>query len=144
VDLRVYTSMSFHPKLYIFGDDVALVGSANLTHSAITSNQEVMVGIAGDDERFAELAGIFQDYWDGADVPTDEMLRAYAAAYRKFKAHESAADALARDIARQLGDTAPANIERGEKKRSKHSLFLSNYRKTYQEAVRAFKIVRAA
>ena len=62
VDLRIYTSMSFHPKLYIFGDDVALVGSANLTHSAITSNQEVVVGISGDDERFAELAGIFQNY----------------------------------------------------------------------------------
>lgn len=144
VDLRVYTSMSFHPKLYIFGDDVALVGSANLTHSAITSNQEVMVGISGDDERFAELAGIFQDYWDGADVPSDEMLRAYSAAYKKFAAHEDAADKLSREIAKQLGDTAPANIERGEKKRSKQSLFLANYRRTYQEAVRAFSIVRKA
>lgn len=144
VDLRVYTSMSFHPKLYIFGDDVALVGSANLTHSAITSNQEVMVGIAGDDERFAELAGIFQGYWDGADVPTREMLQTYAAAYKKFEAHENAADKLSREISKQLGDTAPANIERGEKKRSKQSLFLANYRKTYQEAVRAFSIVRGA
>lgn len=144
VDLRVYTSMSFHPKLYIFGDDVALVGSANLTHSAITSNQEVMVGISGDDERFAELAGIFQDYWDGADVPTEKMLRTYAAAYKKFETHENAADLLSREIARQLGDTAPANIERGDKRRSKQSLFLANYRKTYQEAVRAFSIVRSA
>jgi HKD family nuclease len=144
VDLRVYSSMSFHPKLYIFGDDVALVGSANLTHSAITSNQEVMVGISGDDERFAELAGIFQDYWDGADVPTEEMMRTYGAAYKKFEVHENAADNLSREIARQLGDTAPANIERGEKRRSKQSLFLANYRKTYQEAVRAFSIVRAA
>ena len=80
VDLQVYTSMSFHPKLYIFGDDVALVGSANLTHSAITSNQEVMVGISGQDECFAELAGIFQNYWDDADVATDAMLRTYAEA----------------------------------------------------------------
>ncbi len=144
VDLRVYSSMSFHPKLYIFGDDVALVGSANLTHSAITSNQEVMVGVSGDDERFAELAGIFQDYWDGADVATDDMLRKYAAAYKKFEAHENAADQLSREIAEQLGNTAPSNIDRGEKKRSKHTLFLSNYRKTYQEAVSAFAIVRRA
>jgi len=144
VDLRVYTSMSFHPKLYIFGDDVALVGSANLTHSAITSNQEVMVGISGDDDRFTELAGIFQNYWDDADVPTDETLRIYAAAYKKFEAHEDAADKLSREIAQQLGNTAPANIKRGEERRSKQSLFLANYRKTYQEAVSAFAIVRRA
>lgn len=144
VDLRVYTSMSFHPKLYIFGDEVALVGSANLTHQAITSNQEVVVGIAGEDERFAELAAIFQSYWDGADVPTDDMLRTYAAAYKKFEAHENAADKLARDVAAALGNTAPANIERGEARRSKQSLFLANYRKTYQEAVSAFGIVRRA
>lgn len=144
VDLRVYTSTSFHPKLYIFGDDVALVGSANLTHSAITSNQEVMVGISGDDERFTELASIFQNYWDGADVPTEAMLQTYAAAYKKFEVHENAAEKLSHEIARQLGDTAPANIERGEKRRSKQSLFLANYRRTYQEAVSAFSIVRHA
>lgn len=144
VDLRVYTSTSFHPKLYIFGDEVALVGSANLTHSAITSNQEVMVGISGDDERFTELASIFQDYWDGADVPTEAMLQTYATAYKKFEAHENAAENLSREIARQLGDTAPANIERGEKRRSNQSLFQANYRRTYQEAISAFSIVRHA
>lgn len=144
VDLRVYTSMSFHPKLYIFGDDVALVGSANLTRSAITSNQEVVVGISGDDERFAELAGIFQDYWDSADVATDDMLRKYADAYKRFEAHENAYDKLSREIAEQLGNTAPSNIERGEKKRNKQTLFMANYRKTFQEAVSAFTIVRRA
>lgn len=142
--LRVYTSMSFHPKLYIFGDEMALVGSANLTHSAITSNQEVMVGIPGEDERFPELAAIFQSYWTDADVPTADMLRAYSQAYKKFATHEDAADKLSRELAQQLGNTAPANIERGEKKRSKQSLFLSNYRKTYQEALAAFDIVRRA
>ncbi|UBB15394.1 phospholipase D family protein [Comamonas odontotermitis] len=144
VDLRVYTSTSFHPKLYIFGDEVALVGSANLTHSAITSNQEVMVGISGDDERFTELASIFQNYWDGADVPTEAMLQTYEVAYKKFEVHENAAEKLSHEIARQLGDTAPANIQRGEKIRSKQSLFLANYRRTYQEAVSAFSIVRRA
>ncbi len=144
ISLRFYSSMSFHPKLYIFGDDVALVGSANLTHSALTSNQEVVVGIAGDDERFAELAAIFQNYWDDAEVLTDEKLATYAQAYKKFAVHDNAADKLARELADTLGNTAPANIERGEKKRSKQSLFLSNYRKTYQEAVAAFNTARRA
>jgi HKD family nuclease len=144
MSLRFYSSRSFHPKLYIFGDEVALVGSANLTHTAITSNQEVMVGIAGDDERFGELAGIFQNYWDEAEVLTDDKLRTYAQAYKKFEGFESAADKLAREVADALGNTAPANIDRGDKKRSKQSLFLDNYRKTYQEAVRAFGVVRRA
>lgn len=144
ISLRFYSSMSFHPKLYIFGDDVALVGSANLTHSALTSNQEVVVGIAGDDERFAELAAIFQNYWDDAEVLTDGKLATYAQAYKKFEVHDNAADKLARELAEALGNTAPANIERGEKRRSKQSLFLSNYRKTYQEAVAAFNTARRA
>jgi hypothetical protein len=103
-----------------------------------------MVAIAGEDERFVELAGVFQNYWDDADVPTEEMLRTYAAAYRRFEAHEDAADKLSREIAQQLGNTAPANIERGDKKRSKQSLFLANYRKAYQEAMSAFDIARRA
>lgn len=144
ISLRFYSSMSFHPKLYIFGDDVALVGSANLTHSALTSNQEVVVGIAGDDERFAELAAIFQNYWDDAEVLTGEKLATYAQAYKKFAVHDNAADKLARELADALGNTAPANIDRGEKKRSKQSLFLSNYRKTYQDAVAAFNTARRA
>jgi HKD family nuclease len=144
ISVRFYSAQSFHPKLYVFGDDVALVGSANLTHAAITSNQEVMIGIGGDEERFSELAGIFQNYWDDAEVLTDDKLRIYAQFYKKYEAHENAADKLTREVADALGNTAPANIDRGEKKGSKQTLFLSTYRKAYQEAVSAFGIVRRA
>ncbi len=63
IEIRFFTDRSFHPKLYIFGDQEALVGSANLTRSAIMSNQEVMVSIAGGDERLNELATLFSEYW---------------------------------------------------------------------------------
>src|SRR5436309_13003790 len=43
VNVRFFTGHAFHPKLYIFGDKAALVGSANLTSSAIRRNQEVVV-----------------------------------------------------------------------------------------------------
>lgn len=140
--LRVYSARTFHPKLYIFGDEVALVGSANLTNAAITGNQEVMVSIASEDERFAELAAIFQDYWDGADVPTPEMLKLYRELYRQFEAHDNKAEMLAREAAEKLGNTSPDNINRGKKKPAKQSLFLSHFRKAYQEGVAAFNIVR--
>jgi len=142
LSLRVFSSTSFHPKLYIFGDDVALVGSANLTHTAITSNQEVVVSIHREDERFNELAIIFQDYWDEADVPTDQQLKDYAQLYKKYEVYADAADNLTNDAARHLGNTAPSNINRGGAKRGKQALFLSNYRKAYQEAAAAFDILR--
>ena len=34
MSIRYFTGSSFHPKLFIFGTKVALVGSANLTQSA--------------------------------------------------------------------------------------------------------------
>jgi HKD family nuclease len=142
LQLRVYTARSFHPKLFIFGDEVALVGSANLTHAAIWSNQEVVVRVDAEDDRFAELAAVFDEYWDGAEVPTAAQLKLYKELYSKFEKHEDAADLLTRDAAEKLGNTAPANINRGEKKRGKQSLFLSHFRKAYQEGVAAFDVVR--
>ena len=142
MQLRVYTGRSFHPKLYIFGDETALVGSANLTHAAITSNQEVMVSIGAEDDRFDELTIVFDEYWDGAEVPSDAQLDLYKKLYREYERHEDAADALARKAADELGNTAPANIERGDPKKGARSLFLSNFRKAYQEGVAAFNIVR--
>jgi HKD family nuclease len=142
LQLRVYTARTFHPKLYIFGDEVALVGSANLTHAAVWSNQEVVVRVDAEDDRFTELAAVFDDYWDGAEVPTQAQLKLYKELYLNFSKHEDAADALARDVAEKLGNTAPTNINRGEKKRGKKSLFLSHFRKTYQEGVAAFDVVR--
>ena len=142
LQLRIYTGRSFHPKLYIFGDQTALVGSANLTHAAITSNQEVMVAIEAEDDRFDELTVVFDEYWEGAEVLSDPQLDLYRKLYREYERHEDAADALAREAAEELGNTAPANIKRGESKKGAKSLFLSNFRKAYQEGVAAFNIVR--
>src|SRR5689334_10514024 len=43
IEIRYFTDKSFHSKLYIFGDRIALVGSANLTRTAVMTNQEVVV-----------------------------------------------------------------------------------------------------
>jgi len=40
IEARFFSDRSFHPKLYIFGSSGALVGSANLTHSAMTTNYD--------------------------------------------------------------------------------------------------------
>jgi hypothetical protein len=144
VQLRFYTGHSFHPKLYIFGDKAALVGSANLTRAAIMTNQEVVVSIDSSDDKFVELTGIFEEYWDGAEVLTAPQLAIYKEIYKEFAKHDNATYALSKKVLEKLGDKAPNNINRGTLKPNKQSLFLSNFRRTYQEGVAAFNIVRSA
>lgn len=144
LQLRIYTGHAFHPKLYIFGDETALVGSANLTRPALLTNQEVMVSIDSTDGRFVELMAIFEDYWDGAEVPTPEQLEIYKKLFREYEKHQTRVEALEQEILNKLGDRSPANINRGQPKPNKQSLFLSNFRKTYQEAVSAFNVIRQA
>ena len=144
VRLRVYTSRHFHPKLYIFGDESALVGSANLTRSAVQTNQEVMVKIEGRDERFAELMNVFDDYWANADVLTAEQLDLYRELYKQYAKHEYAIAALEDKAAATVGDTSPDNIDRSKPKATKSSVFLSTYRRAYQESIAAFDVIRNA
>ncbi len=142
VSLRFYTGHSFHPKLYIFGDSTALIGSANLTNAAILSNQEVVVSIASNDERFFELAEIFEGYWNHAEVLTAGVLQTYKTLYQEYSKYETATDQLGQKLLVKLGNTSPPNITREKSKVTPRSLFLSDFRKTYQEAVAAFNIVR--
>lgn len=142
--LRFYTGHSYHPKLYIFNDEVALVGSANLTRSALMTNQEVVVGVDASDDRFLELMSIFEDYWEGAEVLSNTHLATYREIYRQCSKHDAALSALGGDLLKTLGDTSPDNIDRHRPKGSRQSLFISSFRKTYQEAVAAFNVVRRA
>jgi hypothetical protein len=142
VELRFYTDRSFHPKLYIFGDKVAFVGSANLTRAAILTNQEVVVAISSDDERFSELAILFSNYWEEASVLTEEELKKYESIYRKHEEATRSINLMEDDVKKQIGSIVFSNIDRGKHTKSKENIFLENYRKTYQETVSAFGKVR--
>lgn len=144
IELRYFTAHSFHPKLYIFGDKVALVGSANLTGAAILSNQEVVVSIDSDDGRLSELASLFSDYWDEAKVLDQEALRAYKAIYLRYERTQEDVHKLESEVLSKLGTSSPSNITRDKPKASKESVFLEDFRKTYQECVAAFNIAREA
>ena len=144
VEIRYFTGHAFHPKVYIFGDKAALIGSANLTRSAILTNQEVVVAIESMDARFTELLSLFGDYWAEAKVLDKTAIDTYAAAYREFEKLQGFADVLGKKVLSQLGESQPSNIKRDKAKESKTSLFLEDFRKTYQECVAAFNIVRDA
>jgi len=142
VEARFYTNSSFHPKLYIFGDKVALVGSANLTKSAILTNQEVVVEIDSEDPRFTELSNLFLDYWNESAVLTEESILKYETIYNKNKEAISKIEQIEDEVNKEIGDVVFSNINRGKKKHTKESIFLDSYRKSYQEAVSAFSYIQ--
>ncbi|WP_109392954.1 phospholipase D-like domain-containing protein [Proteus terrae] len=139
IEARFFTSNSFHPKLYIFGDKTILLGSANLTRAAILSNQEVMVGLDAEDHRFAELQQLFADYWDEAEVLTKEAIKKYRSIYSKFSQVNNSLLEMENTITDIIGDVNFSNICRGNKNVTNKSIFLDTYQKSYQEAVTAFR-----
>jgi phosphatidylserine/phosphatidylglycerophosphate/cardiolipin synthase-like enzyme len=58
----------FHAKVYIFGDDSAIVTSANFTTRALDSNIEAGALLAGGDVE--DLIGWFDGLWGSAE-PVD-------------------------------------------------------------------------
>ncbi len=129
MNLRVYTSRTFHPKLYILGDEEALVGSANLTRSALMTNQEVVVHIDQHDGCLQDLVSIFDDYWAGASVPTDSELSTYRGLYRQFSKLDHEVGVLEQKVLGELGETSPANIDRSEARQDKRSAFVDGFRR---------------
>lgn len=145
IEIRYFTGQSFHPKLYIFGDQVSLVGSANLTNRAIYSNQEVMVSIKSEDERFDALLDLFNEYWQEAAVLTEDIIDNYRRIY-----FSEAYSTLSRDIANlnekvqdKIGHVEGGNITREKIKKTQKVIFIDDYRKTYQECVSAFNVIRS-
>jgi hypothetical protein len=142
--IRFFASRGFHPKLFIFDERVAFVGSANLTHAALWRNREVVVSLDESDERLYELVGIFEQYWKQGGVLTHEHLKTYRALYDRYKKHHEATTALDAEVATKFGDTGPTYTNRGEKRLSARDRLLARFRQDYQDGVAAFNIVLQA
>ena len=144
LQLRYFSDPSFHPKLYIFGNSKALVGSANLTRAALLSNQEVAVTIDADDERFAELAGVFAEYWSAAKVLTEDELLAYTRLYRVHCGLLKELEDLDHQVHQQIGRHAFPNIQRGLPAQNRENIFLDGYRRAYQSCIDAYRTIQEA
>jgi HKD family nuclease len=78
VSIRYYTAKEFHPKLYIFKDKCAIVGSSNLTPNGLNTNQEINVSISAKSPIFRELEELFRRYWEEAKPLTEETVEIYS------------------------------------------------------------------
>lgn len=142
VEIRYYSASSFHPKLYIFGGEAALVGSANLTGAAVISNQEIVVSIGSEDPRFDDLVALFSNYWQEAKVLDQIALDEYAATYKKYSSAIAGVKEIDRELQEKIGKTEYQNIGRDVTKRTERGVFTDSYKRSYQEWVAAFDKVR--
>jgi len=143
VEIRYFTNPSFHPKLYIFGDQIAFVGSANLTRDGQTTNQEIMVGIPSQDNRFDKLIELFQEYWQDSKVLDLDTIIAFDHICQKYDSLSTDFYKCKSEILAQLGDIVSRNITREDRKTSKEDLFIDSYAKSYQECVTAFNRIKS-
>ena len=132
VRVRYFTDTTFHTKMYIV-DDVALVGSANLTDAGLKANRELSILLRRDrDAAFNELPGIFDGLWNDADVLTEGVLEEYEKAYREngrpkdevgFESH----------LQKYVKPVVPTSIVEGSGRVSAERSFIQNFRRKYDE-----------
>ncbi|MEO0372485.1 MAG: phospholipase D-like domain-containing protein, partial [Pseudomonadota bacterium] len=134
VTVHYFTDSKFHTKLYII-DDVALVGSANLTNHGLTSNRELSVLLKQDrDEAFYALPGLFDELWNDAHVLNEEILREYEKAF-KSKEKPKDEDSFEKFIHRFVKPAAPTSVVVGSEKKSKERAFIQGFRRKYDEVL---------
>ena len=59
VDIRYFTGRSFHPKIYVFGNRKAYVGSSNFTKAGLQTNQEVNIELDSGEPMFDRVMNTF-------------------------------------------------------------------------------------
>jgi len=139
VYVRFFTGKEFHPKLYIFGNDIAFVGSSNLTDGGLVSNSELNVSIPSDDPEFETLREIFYAYWEEAQVLKKEILDTYSQIVSPiYSVHNNAE----REIAEKIGKIIFPNIQRDTERKPKLKEFEELYLKRYQVFLGEFEKLR--
>ena len=66
---------NFHAKIYIF-DDMALLGSANLTHNGLHGNREAVIRLdrKTDNDVIEEMSALFDELWsNGTDLTASDL-----------------------------------------------------------------------
>lgn len=134
VTVRYFTDRRFHAKVYVV-DDIAMVGSANLTDAGMYANREVSIILhRSRDAAFDELPGIFDSLWDYADVLSLDVLRAYEKAFRS-PGRPSDEEDFEKHIHKFIKPCAPPTIRVGSDKVTRERSFLQTFRRKYDEVL---------
>ena len=132
VKIRYFTSDKFHAKFYI-ADNVAMVGSANLTQAGLMSNRELSITLKRDEHpAFDVMPTIFSELWEYADVLTEEIFRKYSDAFNSPSRPKND-EALEKYLLDAVPPCDPPNVQVGSRNISGERLFLQNFRRRYDD-----------
>jgi len=92
LELRIETKRAFHSKGYLFefedGSYDLVLGSSNLTQTALTTNIELNVKLQSlreDSELIVRYKSDFEEQWNNSTVVNEEFIRSYEEVYNKSK-----------------------------------------------------------
>ncbi len=117
IEIRAYTKGGFHPKGYIFEHSnyySIIIGSANLTASALTMNQEWSVKFLSctDGQIVFTVREEFEEIWNQADIVNEEWLSSYSNKYEEKKLTLKLVNKQIKELRKQekeLNKTAESN-----------------------------------
>lgn len=142
VNIRFFTSNKFHPKLYIFGNSIAFIGSSNLTQSVLKSNQEINISIESENPIFKDLRTLFDEYWKQAEVLDNNYIQKFIKIEEKYYDIDKKVNHYQNDI-KEIKECEFENITIiGKKKQSKEDTFISDFKKKYDEFLKKYRTLK--
>ncbi len=142
--IRYYTGRRFHPKFYLFKNGIAFVGSSNLTHAGLMTNNEANVEISSDSFIFEELESQFNLYWASARVLDKEVLQKYQSSIRKAQSDlDNLKYEIDKEIENQFGNVAFSDVNLDKPNYTKLEIFVEDFKKEYQLFLNNFEFLRS-
>lgn len=140
IKVRYFTDR-FHAKVFVF-DDMALLGSSNLTQGGMMQNREAVVYFNSDDhgDEIDDLRALFSELWEAAAPVTPTIIDQFEHIWKQSRQTLEDVDAIFKD---KLERVQPVNIDVNSSKVSNKQSFLSGLRKSvYEEYKPAFSEVK--
>lgn len=122
-----YLTRRFHAKIYVF-DQIAIVGSSNLTDGGLFSNREaaILLHQVDDPDVVDEVRSLFAELWEAADVLTPKIYATFDLTWRGNKQVGPDPDI---EIENAIGKVEPPNINVGSQSHSSQRLFIQGLRR---------------
>ncbi|MBQ5471634.1 MAG: DEAD/DEAH box helicase [Treponema sp.] len=116
IEVRAYTKGGFHPKGYIFKQSnyySMIIGSANLTASALTMNQEWSVKFLSctDGQIVYTVREEFEQVWSDADKVDENWLKDYESKYNEKRLTLKLVNKQIKELKKQKGEDILSNEE---------------------------------
>lgn len=134
--VKITPASGFHTKGYLFdngNEKTVIVGSANLTRSAMLTNYEwnLRLTSTSDGELFSQVKDQFDQQWQASALLTDEWIARYAASYVKPQFSQSKKQAEKQELTpvkitpNQMQKQALTNLAKLRKNEARRALLIS-------------------